>query len=177
MVCSNARFEAWLWPNAAKPMLYRKANAVPGSRCCTGKLMLYREADDVPGSRCCTGSRCFTGKPMQPREADVVPGSWCCSGKPMLYREADAVLWSWCCTGNLIVFAGTDVPIIYILLCPSKDWQSTVGWGDCWIWTQLQFLNHGVATKEPPLLPQATTALFADPTCIFQIVWLAFLSI
>jgi hypothetical protein len=52
-------------------------------------------------------------------------------------------------------FSGTKVPIVYILLCrpsedslqgnaildipdgsPSKDWQSTVGWGDCWILTQ-----------------------------------------
>ncbi len=53
---------------------------------------------------------------------------------------------------SLIVFGGTEVPIVYILLCcpsedslqqsafpdgsPSKDWQSTVGWGDCWIRTQ-----------------------------------------
>ncbi len=50
---------------------------------------------------------------------------------------------------SLIVSSGTEVPIVYILLCrpsedslqgsaipdgsPSKDWQSTVGWGDCWI--------------------------------------------
>jgi hypothetical protein len=53
---------------------------------------------------------------------------------------------------SLIVFGGTKVPIVFILLCrrsedslqgsampdgsPSKDWQSTVGWGDCWIRTQ-----------------------------------------
>ncbi len=52
----------------------------------------------------------------------------------------------------LIVFNGTKVLIVYILLCrpsedslllsaipvgsPSKDWQSSVGWGDCWIQTQ-----------------------------------------
>jgi hypothetical protein len=52
----------------------------------------------------------------------------------------------------LIVFGGSEVPIVYILLChppedslqgsaipdgsPSKDWQSTVGWEDCWIQTQ-----------------------------------------
>jgi hypothetical protein len=51
-----------------------------------------------------------------------------------------------------MVFGGTEVPVVYILLCrpsedtlqgraipdgsPSKDWQSTVGWGDCWIRTQ-----------------------------------------
>jgi hypothetical protein len=50
---------------------------------------------------------------------------------------------------SLIVFGGTEVPIVYILLCrpsenslqgsaildgsPSQDWQSTVGWGDYWI--------------------------------------------
>jgi hypothetical protein len=48
---------------------------------------------------------------------------------------------------SLIVFGGTEVPNVNILLCrpsedslqqsairddsPSKDWQSTVGWGDC----------------------------------------------
>jgi hypothetical protein len=53
---------------------------------------------------------------------------------------------------SLIVFGGTEVPIVYILVCrlsensqqgsaipdgsPSKDWQSNVGWGDCWIKTQ-----------------------------------------
>ncbi len=52
---------------------------------------------------------------------------------------------------SLIVFAGTQGPIVNILLCrrsedslqgsaipdgsPSKDWQSTVGWGDGWIRT------------------------------------------
>ncbi len=51
-----------------------------------------------------------------------------------------------------MVFGGTEVPIVSILLyrpsedslqgsaipdgSPSKDWQSTVGWGDCWIQTQ-----------------------------------------
>ncbi len=51
---------------------------------------------------------------------------------------------------TFIVFGGSEVPIVfYTLLCcpseeslqgsaipdgsPSKDWQSTVGWGDCWI--------------------------------------------
>jgi hypothetical protein len=50
---------------------------------------------------------------------------------------------------SLIVFGGIEEPIVYILLChpsedslqesaipdgsPSQDWQSTVGWGDCWI--------------------------------------------
>ncbi len=56
-------------------------------------------------------------------------------------------------------FGGTEVPIVHILLCrhsedslqgsafpdgsPSKDWQSTVGWGDCWIQTQnsLQYIS------------------------------------
>jgi hypothetical protein len=44
---------------------------------------------------------------------------------------------------SFIVFGGTEVPIVYILLSQglpdgssSKDWQSTVGWGDCWIRTQ-----------------------------------------
>jgi hypothetical protein len=48
-----------------------------------------------------------------------------------------------------IVFVGTEVPMVYILLrrpsedslqqsaipdgSPSKDWQSIVGWGACWI--------------------------------------------
>jgi hypothetical protein len=52
---------------------------------------------------------------------------------------------------SLIVFGGTEVPIVYFLLCrpsedslqqsairdssPSKDWLSTIGWGDCWIQT------------------------------------------
>jgi hypothetical protein len=41
----------------------------------------------------------------------------------------------------------------------SKDWQSTVGWGDCWIWTQDCSLQSGVATNEPALLPKwASTA-------------------
>jgi hypothetical protein len=44
---------------------------------------------------------------------------------------------------SLIVFGRTKVAIVfYILLClpsdgsASQDWQSTVGWGDCWIRTQ-----------------------------------------
>jgi hypothetical protein len=52
----------------------------------------------------------------------------------------------------LFVFGGTEVAIVYILLyrpsedslqqsaipegSPSRDWQSTVGWGVCWIRTQ-----------------------------------------
>jgi hypothetical protein len=70
---------------------------------------------------------------------------------------------------SLNVFGGTEVPIVYILLChpsedslqqsatsdgsPSKAWQSTVGWGDCWIRTQTAVSQSGVATNEPPLLP------------------------
>jgi hypothetical protein len=53
---------------------------------------------------------------------------------------------------SLTIFDGPEVLIVYILLCrpsgdslqrsairegsPSQDWQSTVGWGDCWIQTQ-----------------------------------------
>jgi hypothetical protein len=64
---------------------------------------------------------------------------------------------------SLNVFAGTEVPIVFILLCcpsedspqgsaipdgsPSKDWQSTEGWGDCWTAVS----QSGVATNEPPL--------------------------
>ncbi len=83
---------------------------------------------------------------------------------------------------SLIVFGGTEIPIVYSLLCrpsedslqrstipdgsPSKDWQSTVGCGDCWIrtkdcsftiWCCYQWAT--TALNEPPLLPQwATTA-------------------
>jgi hypothetical protein len=51
-----------------------------------------------------------------------------------------------------LFFGGITVPIVYIHLCrpsedslqqsaipdgsPSQDWQSTVGWGDCWIPTK-----------------------------------------
>ncbi len=31
---------------------------------------------------------------------------------------------------------------------PSEDWQSTVGWGDCQIWTGTAGLQSGVATNE-----------------------------
>jgi hypothetical protein len=57
---------------------------------------------------------------------------------------------------------------IYILLCrpsedslqcstipddsPSKDWQSTVGWGECWIQTRTAVSQSGVVANEPPLL-------------------------
>ncbi len=76
---------------------------------------------------------------------------------------------------SFIVFGGTEVPIVYILLChpsedslqwitildgtPSLDWQSTVGWVDCWIWTQdcsftiwWRYQWTTIAPNEPPLL-------------------------
>ncbi len=40
---------------------------------------------------------------------------------------------------------------------PSKDWQSTVGWGDGWIQTRDCRKQSGVATSEPPPLPWVTT--------------------
>ncbi len=70
---------------------------------------------------------------------------------------------------SLIVFGGTEVPVVNILLChpsedslqgsaipdgcPSKDWQSTVGWGDAGFEPRTAVLQSGVATNEPPLLP------------------------
>ncbi len=70
---------------------------------------------------------------------------------------------------SLIVFDGTEVPIVYILFCRpsedslqqipipdgslSKDWQSTVGWGECWIRPRTSVSQSGVATNEPPRLP------------------------
>jgi hypothetical protein len=87
---------------------------------------------------------------------------------------------------SLIVFSGTEVPIVYILLCRpsedslqgnaiqdgsrSKDWQSTVGWGDSWIRTQdcsftiwCHYQWTTTAPYESPLLPEATTAPYEPP--------------
>ncbi len=36
---------------------------------------------------------------------------------------------------------------------PSKDWQSTVGWRDCWFKPRTAGLQTGVTTNEPLLLP------------------------
>ncbi len=96
---------------------------------------------------------------------------------------------------SLIVFGGTEVHIIYILLCspsedslqesvvpdgsPSKDWQSTVGWGDCWIltqdcsftiWCHYQWATTAPKT-EPSLLPlEPLKPYLADFSTMF-IAW------
>ncbi len=72
---------------------------------------------------------------------------------------------------SLDVFGGKEVPTVYILLCRpsedslqqsaipdgslSKDRQSTVGWGDCCIWSftiWCYYLWATTAPHEPPLL-------------------------
>ncbi len=80
---------------------------------------------------------------------------------------------------SLSVFDGTKVLIVYIFLCrpsedslqwsaipdgsPSKDWQSTVGWGDCWITPRTGVSQSGVATNEPPLLRWTITYGWSPP--------------
>ncbi len=118
LLCSNVRLETWIWPNAVKPMLYREANAVPWSKCCTAKQMLYHDmirtiffykmatSVALPLSNCllCSNVRLETWiwpnavKPMLYRKADAVPRSRCGTAKQMRYREADALPWSRCCT-------------------------------------------------------------------------------
>ncbi len=41
---------------------------------------------------------------------------------------------------------------------PSKDWQSTVGWGNCRIQPGTAGLHSDVTTNEPPLLPRSSDA-------------------
>ncbi len=54
-LCKSVALSCQAWSlnlaNAVKPMLYREADAVLWSQCCTGKLMLYHEADAVPWSQ------------------------------------------------------------------------------------------------------------------------------
>jgi hypothetical protein len=78
-----------------------------------------------------------------------------------------------------IVFGGTEDPIfLYSPLppsedslqgsaipdgSPSKDWQSTIGCGDCWLEPRTAVSRSGVATNEPPLLPNKPPLLPNEP--------------
>jgi hypothetical protein len=47
---------------------------------------------------------------------------------------------------------------VFLSSAPLRDWQSTVGWGNCRIEPGTACLHSDVATNEPPLLPRSSDA-------------------
>jgi hypothetical protein len=95
---------------------------------------------------------------------------------------------------SLIVFGGTEVPIVYIFPLPPlrgqpatkshPRWQpisgqqSTVGWGDCWIrtqdcsftiWCHYQWATTALC-NEPPLLPPMSHHCSLDDRLMIVVV-------